>query len=1018
MNPFAGSVTSNAGGAAPALIVEGNKIYQATSINASTLTIINSHDNAFVTAMGGTALPGGFVLRPGVEIRSMGNLTLASDLSLHASRPGGQPGTLTLRAPGNLLLNGSLSDGFTSAATTATLLNPAGPSWSYRLVAGADLGAADPLATVKSDTTGDVTLAASKLVRTGTGSIDIAAGRDLNLVNQSSVIYTAGQRAPAYPTSVFNVTPISGVQAEFPELGGDVTIRAGRDIVAAPTNQLINNWLYRQGKLENLQPVSTFRPVAWWPRYRDFQQGVGALGGGDVTVSAGGHIRNLSVAASTSGRLPGTAAGGSDPAGLDVRGGGDLTLTAGGDIGSAIIYVDRGTGRVNAGGALGSSRSVNGEPLYSVLALGDAQILAQASGELQLETIFNPTIVTQAATNRSDINRISYFFTYGAGSAVDLRSAAGDVVLENRPQAGPLIAAFGTLLAQTLERPAVVGYPGTLLALAAAGDVEVKGTFSMYPAAKGTLELLAGDGVRASSTVFMVDVAPSALPSPTAPDLTFAEAVSPLLFSRAYQSARFHSDPVLHAGDVEPARIVALQGDVSGPEDGVAPLAILAKAAHVGAGRDVRNAYLVNQNLRPADVTRVSAGRDVVFDLRRSVNGDQLGNQGRFDVGGPGRLEILAGRNVDFGNSSGAITRGNLFNPFLPESGADILVQAGAGKADYAAFIDAYIVNPAAGAQSYRDELTAYMRRLTENASLSEADALFRYEALPLDRRVEFANLVFYSELRASGRDAAKKTGGLERYSRGFAAIEKLFPETRNGAPVSYDGDVSLFFSQLKTEQGGDIDIMTPGGLVNAGLASPGAVTKQASDLGVLTIRGGTIRSYVRDDFEVNQSRVFTLQGGDILIWASFGDIDAGRGAKTASATPPPRVVIRNDQITLDTTNSVSGSGIGVLLAADGVVPGDVDLFAPRGEINAGDAGIRVAGNLTLAATRVTGADNIQVGGQSTGVPVAPATGAGSLASSAGAAAAATQRSDVSRAGQQPGFRPSFITVRVIGFGE
>ncbi len=44
-------------------------------------------------------------------------------------------------------------------------------------------------------------------------------------------------------------------------------------------------------------------------------------------------------------------------------------------------------------------------------------------------------------------------------------------------------------------------------------------------------------------------------------------------------------------------------------------------------------------------------------------------------------------------------------------------------------------------------------------------------------------------------------------------------------------------------------------------------------------------------------------------------------------------------------------------------------LAAPRGVVNAGDAGI-VAGNLTIAATAVLGADNISVTGVAVGVPV------------------------------------------------
>jgi filamentous hemagglutinin len=312
--------------------------------------------------------------------------------------------------------------------------------------------------------------------------------------------------------------------------------------------------------------------------------------------------------------------------------------------------------------------------------------------------------------------------------------------------------------------------------------------------------------------------------------------------------------------------------------------------------------------------------------------------------------------------------------------------------------------------------------------TLTAAQALEQYVDLPSTQKTEFANLVFYNELKESGRAAGRTAGGLKRYSRGFSAIAELFPSERDGKPIAFQGDVNLFFSQIKTEQGGDIEIMAPGGLVNAGLANPGSLAKPASQLGIVTVKGGSIRSYVRDDFQVNQSRVFTLQGGDILIWSSYGNIDAGKGAKTARATPPPQLIIRGDQFILDTTNSVAGSGIAVLLALEGIIPGDVDLIAPRGEVNAGDAGIRAAGNINIAAVRVVGADNIRVGGAATGVPLSESAGVSSAvtgASNVGASAAksaedATKSLASSAAAMAPkeAFRPSFISVELLGIGD
>ena len=57
------------------------------------------------------------------------------------------------------------------------------------------------------------------------------------------------------------------------------------------------------------------------------------------------------------------------------------------------------------------------------------------------------------------------------------------------------------------------------------------------------------------------------------------------------------------------------------------------------------------------------------------------------------------------------------------------------------------------------------------------------------------------------------------------------------------------------------------------------------------------------------------------------------------------------------------------MLGVGGFEPGDVDLIAPEGTVDAGDASIRVIGDLNVAALVVLNADNIQVEDEVTGVP-------------------------------------------------
>ncbi|MBU1397061.1 MAG: filamentous hemagglutinin family protein, partial [Gammaproteobacteria bacterium] len=335
------------------------------------------------------------------------------------------------------------------------------------------------------------------------------------------------------------------------------------------------------------------------------------------------------------------------------------------------------------------------------------------------------------------------------------------------------------------------------------------------------------------------------------------------------------------------------------------------------------------------------------------------------------------GRDIDLGASKGVVTRGNLSNPYLPEGGADLLVMAGVVAHD-------------------------------GNGS-----------AVPIDAALMDEHVVdnFFAELLAS----AEESKDSKDYSRGEAAIADLFPTGTADAPLTYKGDISLFFSQLKTEQGGDIQMLAPGGGVNAGLASVTGFERAAADLGIITVQGGDIQAYTRDDFQVNSSRVFTISGGDILIWSAEGNIDAGKGAKTASATPPPQLRIdQNGNFVLDVSQSIAGSGI---------KGSNVALIAPTGEVNAGDAGIRAGGNLTIGADRVVGADNIQVGGISTGVPIsndgaaaAAATSAGNVGSEATSATASLSQNlaEAVRAAEElkNAFKPTFITAEVIGHGE
>lgn len=907
-------------------------------------------------------------IRPGVEIvsASTADFNVSADLDFNSLRFQGEAGVLTLRAQGNLNINGTLNDGFIANGSTNTAvsrdakLNTSGNAWSYRLVAGADKVAASPMVTVDAGSVGTLQVAANKLVRTGRGSIDLAASKDIKLLDRAAV-YTAGIADTAHPAGfspITSGTATSSIYSAFPSGGGDITLTAGERIVmvksgeVAPDERHINQWLFRAGgETQNLQ---------WWPRIASFQQGVAAFGGGDITLSAGTDIKNFTAAIPTNGRVP-TVNGERQPDLARIQGGGDLIVRAGGAVIGGQFYAETGKLLIDAG----ELKSNVG------LALGNTTARIVADGDVALGNVFNPmwTVADKYVYNQgssvSSFSSGNYEYrvrigTYSDATAVDLLTVSGDVALN------------GSSKFYGVDDPQTHRLAPARMKVAALNGY-IAGSLYQAPGNGGQLDLLADGAIKFNAeSIKQFDVPEKALPSIRNPikDLGF-ELISLLTAAPASK----HASVSWHQGDTEASRLVARQGDISGL-GGRDNYAEFSEAVTVQSGGSIKDLNLTVQHLNSDSVSKIVADGDITY----TINGGTLPSQG-IKVNGPGRVEVMAGHSVDLGDSKGIVTKGNLENPYLPVGGSDIMVLAGTTKPDYAGFV----------------------KYLQDNGLKIGSDS--SPQALR-DR--------FYALLLEFGKEA-QGGGGDASYEKGRAAIRALFP----GASIG-KGNIDLFYSAIKTEQGGGIDLLAPGGSVTVGIANPSKSIpeKKAADQGLFTFQGGAIRSFVQDSFLVNQSRVFTLDGGDILIWADRGIIDAGNGAKTVSATPPPVLVVRDGQIFLDASNSVSGSGIGALASRDDTPASDMSLFAPQGTIDAGDAGLRSTGNITLGARTILNAANIQAGGSVSGAP-APAAAAAPVA----AMASPTSKEDrmleesPSAAGNRNGAQ-GMLTVEVLGGEE
>ncbi|MDM0087380.1 MULTISPECIES: filamentous haemagglutinin family protein [unclassified Variovorax] len=1074
---------------------------------------------------------GDIAIAAGIEIASAGDLVMNGDWNLFRDFAASREGSLTLRAGGNLLLNGHLSDGFDQAGRDGVLQDAA--SWDLRLVAGADLASADRLAlrplaglaagtgsvvvgTANTSSDPAVDNGAGKLLRTGTGDLTVRAGRDFTLAHKDSVAYTAGRK----DTMTWADFTTARADATYGVAGGHLDLAAQGDIGAQASGQRYTEWLNRQGMLNQdgyfgeysirsgTRPDGSYGPIvegpaqsSWWVNYGEFRQGVGALGGGNVKVSAGGDLRDLGVMLTTHLRLRGGLRPGAAMA-QEMRNGGLMTVDAGGAIRGGQYYVARGAAELRAnetatGHGIQVRRSsgsttqdvVGDFALAPVLSLGDATLSLRTAGHLLLQAVIDPLLVRygdgyNASGNQNDYQ--AYMSGYTGRSALRLSSTGGDLTLVNQAE-----FAFRDVALQgaTTTQDGLVGkganrFPAITQATAMNGSLEIQGPMFVMPGTTNDVRLLAQKDVffnnrnysliralagntRYNATynnepyaeIIMSYATPEMMPSAFAPlgnfrqvnlDALLRNVQGPSVDIGAFPGGRYselkNPEVLPLAGDREPSRVYASQGSVLGLD------MMASEQTWTRAGTDIRGLRMSGRNNHADDVTLLEAGNDILaMTPLRPRGGSGVVMQGA------GTLLLTAGRDVYADDVQIRSVGNQLFDganrPLpdtrvkgLPDQGAAITVMAGMNHAaGYEAFASAYL-DPAQVAampehlkaraadgrmlpiyltdqverrangqeKTVRRGLVSYMKDMT-GETLDPLAAWSRFQTLQPLAREQFLRQVYLLELREAGRDQNEPgTGGLPRnggYNRGYAAIATLFPGDQ------WKGDVAANKLMLRTMAGGDIDVLTPGGGLQ--VAALGATVPDG--YGLVTLASGHINVFAREDVTVNRSRILsfvpaaTQQGSDQIIWSTVGDIDAGRGSKTVRVPSGPDIGTDVDgNTTVRERSDMSGSGIGT------VGDGDVDLVAPLGTVNAGDAGLRVAGNLNIAALQVLNADNIQVKGEIKGLPVIAAVNIGALtnasAAASQAAAAAQEVLQRERAAARQTL-PSVFTVRVLGFG-
>lgn len=783
-------------------------------------------------------------------------------------------------------------------------------------------------------------------------------------------------------------------------------------------------------------------------------------GGGDMDVRIGGALNPLTPFDQGS-SLYGAM--------VNLRGNAQVRATSLGGI--DLIY-----GRLDSDQVPGERRAY--DPFVSTLGLanggptlvpGDATFSLNSLGDLVLQGVVDPgrTPLMNGTpyTSASGVEGygLSGFSLWTERTAIDLTSAGGNLtpVSQGRTEQ---------------DTDSALVYPAKLSAVALTGSLYYgnatlrenarsdRTALVLAPSSQGRLDLLAGDSIYAGGySISRSGASTGSLATPLNPSYQGYTGITRQVDNLSSDGSRADTNhfPLFAFGAnsvsgewgaaLEPSRFYALAGDLVGVDSGrllrytgtsdvrfgqlryeghgavrmIAGRDIVSSGTRLGSERtasDNMGVYASSGNLfvntSATDVSLVQAGRDILY--------------GNFNVAGPGSLEISAGRNLLMNDevavtSLGAVAAGDT------RSGASIVLQAGASQADYSGFLRRYLEldnlaqagtplaeQPGKVVRTYENELIEWLSgRYGFSGDAQQAREFLA--GLSAEQQRIFAREVYFAELKAGGREY-NEVGGVRQgsYLRGRNAIAALFPDRDPaGNPISYEGDIVMYGGAgVHTNFGGDIQLLTPGGQQVFGIEGEAP----PSTAGVVTQGVGNIRSYALSSILLGQSRVMTTFGGDIQIWSAEGDINAGRGSKTTVVyTPPRRIYDAWGNVSLSPQVPSTGAGIATLNPIPEVAPGDIDLIAPLGTIDAGEAGIRVSGNVNVAALQVVNAANIQTQGQSSGIPLVASVNTGALTSASAAASSATQAAeDVSRQ-QQAAARqrmPSVITVQVLGFGN
>jgi filamentous hemagglutinin family protein len=825
-----GDIHSQLDGSAQAGFIGGNVLIDPTdlALNSSSLNPYSGFANILFSATG--------------------NITLAQNTILNLSGSTGVgSGQLTLEAGGDITF------GNNSKITDAN-------DWSVTLDAGYDfnnnviqsgvgniyLNGGSGLSqngTIQLSA-GSVNLLAGQSILVGSGSVfttgggsiyaDALAG-DINAGTYNGSSTSGGQQTSDYLFTASGSRPNAILGGISTAAGGDVTLIAGNNVVSVPTVPSSSQW-----------PGAS-----------------GTYGAGNVTVIAGNQITgNYTLANGTGTMLAGVQVSGAQAGALQNRSTDPTTYASAlSDLETAVIQNSSGNG--NIGAASGASGPVT-------LSLIQGSWNAWAANNIYIKEVNNP--------NGTFNSLQSFLFNYAPDAAANF-------------WAGNAITLVGANLTrvnrQNQTMPPI--YAPILSLNAGAGGITIDKSIILYPSSEGALQITTRDGgdlngaVNASSTTLTgITMSDSGSASWT----TFANG---------------HAATPLHLNDPNPVTL-----DISGEINSFG--LTVPTFAQINVAGSTYNFGFIGQNLSPSQTTSINVTGDITYrgDLT-SENLSSAISSSTFDdiiagdsaLAGALRYDATSGT-ISFVGIMGSATEQSLLNPTDANGNA---IFTGAQLTAWQATIT----------QLYSDSQSA---SLGDNGLVLSGPGNFNITANSIDLGIS-------DGISVSAPDSALAAISPYGANINVTTAGNLEMTSTKIANESYLGGINL-------NVGGTLDV---GGQLTT-FGDPDAAK------GIFTTSGGNISATANGDVNVDGSRIAAYDGGNLNIKSVTGDVNAGTGGEGYVTLNALEIDPTSGQL-VSIPATIPGSGIlATTIVGSDAALGNITINAPGGSVNASLGGI------------------------------------------------------------------------------